>query len=1128
MYKTYGKNCHRLRKPVGKLLLIMNLSAVFLLAAVLQVSASGFAQQVTLHEKSAPLKTVLNQLRSQSHFDFIYTDDQLRNAHPVTIDLSSVDLKEALRLLFLDQPLTYVIDEHTVILRDRVLAPAPSEDTTRHKGTGVSGIVTDAANVPLSGATVESLHHNQGTTTDVHGFFQLKDSHVPDTLVISYIGHRTKKIPVTDRLLTIKLEEATNGLDNVVVQAYGHTTQRLTTADIGRVTAEDIEKQPITDPLLAIEGRVAGVVVTPESGFEGGAVKIEIRGRSAINMAFTSDPLYIIDGVPMTILDVAGTSASSDQTTSAYSKGLDQTSLSYSQGQNPLYNINPSDIESIEILKDADATAIYGSRGANGVVLITTKKGKPGDNRFDLSVSQGANVNVRKWDYLKTPQYLQMRRMAFRNDGIVPTVLNAPDLLLWDTTRYTDWSKYFFGGVGQSTKISGALSGGTPQTTFRVGIGYDRNKDITSITGADQRATAALSLINVSPNKRLTTRVSANYAYTVLNQIYLQGEATLPPDAPGPFDSTGKLNWGPWDQAKTLMPFTGLDQPYSSKTNMLSTNLLLNYTILKGLQALVSLGYNNTQNYQSKLTPISSQDPNSIIKPTGTAYSGNSRANNWIIEPQLTYSNVFGKNRFDFLAGATVQSNTTEGLLVTGSKYTSDIFLRTISLAPTITSSDNYGQYKYAGAFSRITYSYNSKYIINLNGRRDGSSRFASGNQFGDFGSVGAAWILSDEQFVKNVLPAAINFLKLRGSYGTTGSDAVGDYQFLSQWKTLTANTYDSVADLLPSIEPNSKFHWQVNKKLEAALQTELFQGLIDLEVVYYRDRCNNQLVSFPLSQFTGFTSVVANDPADVQNSGVEITLATNLVKNKTFSWKTAFNFAINRNKLLAYPNLQESPYSTTYAIGKSLNLKYLLHYAGVDPLTGNYTYTDHNHDGLITEDNTVFPGTKDDDRYIALNMEPTFTGGFNSTIVYKQFMLNTTFTFSKQYANNLLTGGQAIVSPGLTSLPVYTYDHSWTHPGQTDALFAKMSTSAIVNSLMYTSNSGITNGSYMRLSNLSVAWQLPAKVAHKAGIKGLSLNVSAHNLFLISSYKGIDPEVVTYGSLPPSRRIDTGLSFSF
>ena len=1132
MYKTYEEIIHasdRLR--MNKLLLCMKLSVILLFAAVLHVSARGFAQKITLSEKDVPLKTVLADLRKLSHYDFIFTDEQLHNARVAELHVKQAEMKDVLDQLLKDLPLTYIIDDRTVIIRDKPAGPSTSAHADGPPIV-VAGVVQDTHHSPLSGASVTTRHGKDGTTTDVRGFFQLKNVSETDTLIISFIGYQTKRMGVgtiygKNAFPMIELEEATDGLDQVVVQGYGRTTQRLTTADIGKVTAAEIARQPVTDPLLALEGKVAGVVVTPTSGYEGGVVKIEIRGRNTVNPGFPVDPLYVIDGVPLSTGGSALQLAPGSGTPGAYSTGLDQTGMSFSQGQSPMYNINPADIESIEILKDADATAIYGSRGANGVILITTKRGKAGANALDLNASQGISFNTRAWPLLQTKDYLQMRREALRNDGNITTISTAPDLLLWDTTRNTNWQKFAYGGVAQATSAQGSLSGGTDLTTFRVGAGYDRSTSLARVSGANQRATVALSLVHSSIDKKLNVSLSANYAYGLQNQINLNGLSNLPPDAPPPFDSQGKLNYKEWDRASVTFPFALLLRPYSSHETGLSANLTLNYTILKGLRVTVSMGYNNSVNNQTNITPLASLDPYDTTQKGSNSF-GTSRSNNWIIEPQLNYNTIWGKNKIDVLLGATAQSSVTDGLVVNGSNYTSDIFIHNISGAPTVTSFDNYSEYKYAGAYARFTYNYDNRYIVNFNGRRDGSSRFGPSNRFGNFGSVGAAWIISDEKWGRRILPEVINFVKLRGSYGTTGGDGVQDYQYLSQWGNPTLPAYNGVVALVPLIDDNPNFHWQVNKKLEGALQMELFRSLVGLELAYYRNRCDNQLVGFPLPEFTGFNSVTANNPANVQNSGFEATITATPIRNAKYRWSIGFNLGVNRNKLLAYPHLDQSPYKTQYTVGQSINNVYVLNYAGIDPMTGLMTFKDYNHDGMVTVNESVYPGTYNDDRKIKIDQEPNYTGGLSSQFGYKNLALSVTFTYVKQMGVNLLNNPASGAGFGVANIAQYVYDHAWKYQGQTDALFPKLSANPILTASMDNSNAGWSDASYIRWSNLALSYSLPDKLVKKSGLKGMSFSINGYNIMVFSPYKGLDPEVRTFGAMPPSRRITAGLHCSF
>ncbi len=390
--------------------------------------------------------------------------------------------------------------------------------------------------IPVPGATILIKGTKEGVNANEMGEFSLPDVRMNTALVISSIGYEKREVVVRGRTVMARLNVNVNDLDVAVVQGYGTTSRRLTTSNIGRVTAEEIERQPVMNPLLALQGKVAGLDVSQTSGFASAPIKVELRGRNVIGVSpsetFPSDPLYIIDGVPLTIMEIGGGSS--------YDKGSTGFLQSFvfrgpAGGQSPLFSINPADIESIEVLKDADATAIYGSRGANGVILITTKKGRAGRTAFDLRVQQGMSKVTRFWDMMNTQQYLQMRREALRNDGITPSIAHGDyDLLLWDTTtRYTDWQRALFGGTGKTTDIQSELSGGNAQTTFRIGMGYGRTTNIMTASGADQRGSLSFNIGNQSKDQRFSVSLSGTYSSTKSAMVSFPSEALiLPPNAP--------------------------------------------------------------------------------------------------------------------------------------------------------------------------------------------------------------------------------------------------------------------------------------------------------------------------------------------------------------------------------------------------------------------------------------------------------------------------------------------------------------------------------------------------------------------------------------------------------------------
>lgn len=1107
---------------------------LFILLLLVQSAAAQSNKTISLNVKNASLKSVMDQVNKQTGVFIVAPRKIYDDTKPVTVNLSNVKLKIFLDRVLVNQPVAYRIDDNTVFLSTKpIVEDKDSKKEEKDTLVNVFGRVTiDGEAIP--GATVRVKNQPIGTVTNETGLYTLRDIPEKSVVIISSLGFVSKEITVSkSSLFNIELERTANSLDESVVIGYGTTTKRFATGSVVSVKAEEIEKQPVQNPLLALQGRVPGMVISQSSGYEHGPVKIEIRGRNTLNPFFTSDPLVIIDGVPLTVLDL-----NAFRSPFSASEGFDQSNMSPAGGQNPLYGINPSDIESIEVLKDADATAIYGSRGANGVILITTKKGKPGKTKVDIAYSQGVKVVTRRWDMLNTQDYIAMRKEAIENSGATPglvnssnnTTVNAADFLVWDTTRYTDWQDYIWGNTGTWSNAQVALSGGTELSTFRISGSYNRSSDITVKSGANQNASVSFNFNNFSKDKRFRINLIGSYVYTYVNTINVGSgvsASALPPNAPAILDSTGKPNYAGWDVGVSY-PFSGLFRKYENKQNALKASLQMQYNITKNLSAKINFGYNNTLNSPTQLNPAYSKNPFFAEVQDATATFSDSKNSNWIIEPQLNYvnNNIAGKGTLTVLLGGTLQTNNTSSMRVTGTGFADDALIGSISNANEVKTFDNAAQYKYTGAFTRIGMNWLSRYIINLTGRRDGSSRFGPSNRFGNFWGVGGAWILSEEPWLKERLPDVISFIKLRGSYGITGSDGVGDYQFLAQWGNLAPSLYpyNGVVPLSSQLQANSEYHWEVNRKTEQALDLNFFDDALQVSISHYENRSNNQLVSFPTPDYTGFSSVVANSPADVRNTGWEGYINAQIINRKDFSWSANFNISKNYNKLLAYPDLEKSPYYSRYVIGQPLNLAFTFHYLGVNPETGFYEYEDHDKDGEVKTVLGVKPGTEGDDRYVPISLVPDFTGGFGNQFSYKNFRLSVFMEFQKKVAASGLES-----QPGkLQNISRWTYENRWREPGQ-KALAPKLSA---INDISYTqfaqSDGNYADASYIRVKTVAFSYALPKKLAERIKMSSMRINFNAQNLFTITNYKGMDPDVTSFGSMPPVRTITAGIACSF
>lgn len=1096
---------------------IMKITVVILLCACLQICARGYTQQpVTLDLKQATLVEAFRQIRQQTGYNFFYQSEWLKKAHRVSIRVRDVPLAQALDSCFKEQPVTYSITGTSIVLTPRAASVGPVQNMNIPP-VDIKGRVISMQTEPLAGASVIVLESGKGTQTDAEGFFTLRNVEPTQHLLISYAGYQPQKVLIGSRTsFLFRLEVATSELDQLIVQAYGQTTQRFGTGNIVKIKAEEIARQPVMNPLQALQGRVAGLSVSQVNGYASAPFKVEIRGRNAIGpdqLGLPADPLYIIDGVPLTILEVGNNS-----TYTSGSRGLIQNDLyGPAGGQSPLFSINPADIESIEVLKDADATAIYGSRAANGVILITTKKGKTSEKaKLEVSVHQGMNMVTRRYAMLNTPQYLAMRREAFANNNRTMTAGTAPDVLVWDSTRYTDWQDLAWGNAGKNTNVQMAFSGGSQQTSFRLAAGYNRMTDILAVSGGHQRANVSAHVNYFSQDRRLNVALAAGYSFVQADMISFPFNAvTLPPNAPPIYDAAGQLNYEGWTPLRASFPFSSLLSPYQSSTHFLNSSLSIGYQLAKGLTVRSSLGYNNSHVSQQSFLPIAAQDL--LNNPTGTASFGNNFNRNWVIEPQVDYSRRMGRGSLNVLVGGSVQQTTTEGLAAFGSGYTSDALLHTISIAPVQSNRNNQGLYRYAALFGRLNYNWGNKYIVTLSARRDGSSYFGPDHQFGNFGSIGAAWLFTEENWFKEWL-SFVSFGKLRASYGTTGGDGQ-PYKYLTRW--MPANDpgypYAGVPPLSPTQHANPDYHWQVNRKLEVALQLGFWKDRVNLSAAFYRNKVDNQLTAYPIPVFTGFPDVFANSPAVVENKGWEFTVAANPVDRASFKWSVTGNVSFNKNKLLAFPHLELSPYRNVLIVGQSLNILKLLEYTGVDPQTGLYTYTDRNKDGVINTNTAVSDTTSDLYYY---DRSPAIMGGLGNTITYKGWAFSFFFNFTQQTGRNALAG---LIPGTLQNAPVSVLKR-WQQPGDVTGVARFTTIQDPSDSYFGRSTGAYTDASFLRLQNVSLSWSLPKRWFQRVQVSAIALYLQAQNLFVITGYEGIDPETQNFGGMPPARIMTGGI----
>ncbi len=1065
------------------------------------VSPAHSQQKFSIDLSNATLKDVFNLIERQSDYVVLYTEDQLNSSRVIKrLRLKDARLDEVLMASLSGQGLAFRIAGKTI-----VITPAPATQQDQHEVVReVGGRVLNEKGEPVAGATVKIGSTGRIVYSDVDGWFTITGEGNNAVLTISSIGYETITVSMKPgEKLVVILKEKISQLDETVVIAYGTSLRRNLTGSVSRVTGEEIREQPVSNPLAALEGRVPGLYISQNTGVPGGSFNIQIRGINSLRFTNGNDPLYIIDGVPFT----------------ATSLSAPALSIGITRQGNPFTSINPADIESVEVLKDADATAIYGSRGANGIVLITTRKGTAGKTKGTINVYTGGGKVSRTMSLLNTQQYLMMRKEAFKNDGAVPQSYDY-DLKVWDSTRYTDWQKELIGGTALVTDVQASVSGGDAHTRFIAGGGYRHESTVFPGDFALNKISGHFNVSHSSANQRFRANLSANYA-TSANRLPFSDvtftSLTLPPNAPAGYDKSGNLNWE--NNTFNNNPYAVFARTYRTSDENLLGNLLLVGEVIKGLQVKVSAGYGSIRFNEIQIIPKSSFNP-AFGLTSGFTNTASRNIRTWIIEPQITYNRALGAGRLEALVGATFQENVTDGIYIAATGFSSDALLENISAASSIQVFNNdYIRYRYNAVFARLNYNWEGKYIVNLTGRRDGSSRFGPGKRFASFGAAGAAWIFTQENFIRNALPF-LSFGKLRGSYGTTGSDQIGDYQYLDTWASVT-NPYQGISGLSPDHLFNPDYRWEINRKLEGALELGFLKDRILLSTSYYHNRSSDQLVGYPLPFTTGFSTIQSNLNAVVQNTGVEIVVSSGNIQRNHFTWNTSFNLTIPRNKLVAYQNLAGSPYANIYVVGKSLYLKKAFHYTGVDPQTGIYQFEDVDKDAKITWPNDLQPLKEVTQRYY---------GGLYNSLQYKGWKLDALLQFVRQTGFNYLYLGFLV--PGLMFNQPALVMNRWQKPGDVTDVQRFTQTfgatyTAYNNASSYGDNA-ISDASFIRLKNITLSFSFPDAWLKKVHLKEGIIYVQGQNLFTITNYQGLDPENQTTRALPPLKMLTAGLRLTF
>jgi TonB-linked SusC/RagA family outer membrane protein len=922
----------------------------------------------------------------------------------------------------------------------------------------------------------------------------------------------------------VALESDITALSEVIVTGYGTQPKREVTGAVSSVKGDAIQNLPLQSFDRALQGRAAGVQVRSSNGLPGGAVNIRIRGVGSVNAG--NEPLFIVDGVQLN----------------------NQSNAAFTQS-NPLAFLNPNDIESMEILKDAASAAIYGSQAANGVVIITTKKGKQGKAKFEFNAFSGETQPMKFLDVLGGSEWYAMRRDALVNSGNTAPEANSlntmgrlpanwasltrPQLDALGLALPTyDWQREVM-GAGKLQNYEMSVSGGDEKTTFFLSGSY--NYQQASFRPVDfERGTVRIALthqatsrLSIETNMNLST-FQQNVPFAVegsfLGNPAFSASAVLPHNAI--YNEDGTYNTA---IAGVLGQNVVLVNDYNSgiqRTNTAVGNLITNYKIAKNLtfRSLFGLDYRLLQgdNYRDPRTP----DGAGVIGRSSVQSDWRTR---FITTQTLNWNKTFnGVHNVSGILGVEYLSETREGISGAGIGFPTFQF-RTIQSAATPESVTGFWTgYRRASAFASANYDYKKKYLLTVTARYDGSSRFGTNNQYGLFPSVRLGWSLVEEEFLKN--SSAVSEMKFRASYGLTGNDQIGNFDARGLYGG--GGNYSGSAGIVPSSLANLDLGWETNNTTNLGLDFGFFENRITGSVDAFDRRTKRLLLSQPILWINGFGGI-SNNVGELQNRGLEFELSTVNIDKGGFRWNTSFNITKIDNQILSlYSGLKFLPANPGIAVGQPVGRSgegaiFAAQYAGVNPATGRPMWLDIN--GNIT-----YLPLAADRRYVGSSLATVF-GGFNNNFSYKGFELTSFFTY--EYGGLVTDGQYSFLRENGTRLALNALrevnDRSWKTPGQITDIPRNLTTNAGNENRGASRNSGtaaLLKSDFLRLSQLTVAYSFKPSLVSRIGLTRARIYAQGVNLWTYTDYPGYDPEFTGAGTgqVPLTKSYTLGVQIGF
>ncbi len=996
----------------------------------------------------------------------------------------------------------------------------------------ITGKVTDETGEGLPGVTIQIKGTSQGVFTDADGQYRITVPSAESILVYSFVGFVTQESQVGNRTnINIQLMPSVTSAGELVVVGYGSQIKQDLTGNIVSLKAEQIENTPVPNFQQAIQGRTAGVFIERENGKVGQGIKMRIRGATSITGS--NEPLYVIDGVPVT--------------TQSQSSSSSQTS--------PLADINFNDIESLEILKDASAAAIYGSRGANGVVIITTKKGKAGNTRVNLNIQQGFSRPTGKKDWLNAEEYIELFTEAAYNSDLlegfdpINNPADYPGSWLqfaegrfdrysgWSDWRNnetdTDWQDLAFQDA-TSTLIDVSASGGSDKTSFYISGSYS-DQDGILIGNNFQRTSGRINLDHQATDK-LKFGMNLSLARTINDRVADDNAFATPLQlvALAPITPVRDLNGQLYDRPTTTY-YNGLieneDAEFITTVFRNIGAVYATYNVMPGLKVTAEYGIDLLDQNEDRFWGKRTFTGQSV---DGQGFSRWVRVLNNTSKVYANFDKSLSNGHdLSVTAGSEYQYSSTDVTSVTGTGFAVDDLKKVASAAEITGGTSTLTQFSFLSYFARVNYKINNKYLFSVSGRVDGSSRFGENERYGFFPAASAGWILSEESFLSDV--SAVSFMKLRASYGATGNAGIGNFGHLGLYG---GSAYAGDSGLQPTQIPNPDLTWETTKQFNVGIDFGLFEDRISGEIDYYVKNTEDLLLNVPVPGTSGFNSQLQNI-GEMENKGFEFVLNTSNVRTTDFEWNTSFNIARNRNRVKALDGDQElidsgsSRWLNVVKVGESIGVFYGREFAGADPDNGDALWY-LNTPGSERETTNDFNAAA---RVVLGDPNPDWIGGLTNNFRFKDFDLSILLQFVT--GNQIYNGGGGFQSANGDWFDNQTRDqlNRWQQPG--DITMVPQARLAYGNGVQASSRY-LEDGDYLRLKNVTLGYNVPSSVLEKANLRSLRIYMTGINLATFTNYSGWDPEVNTdyrssninqgndFYSAPQAKTLTFGLNVGF